>query len=295
MAETTSSPGRWSALFRFELTKMAGRRITWVPFLVLTLLSAVIVFAFSHADFRRHMDWFKTVGQLEFKSKEQFANGYYMTVLSMNPLFQMLTPLFISVTSGLMLAGEAEQGTLRACLIRPVSRRRLIVSKFVVLWVYSMLVCSFAVVLLAALGVLNFGTGTLYTANVFFNNGQDGISAITAAEMPLRLVLAWLLASLGMTVLAALALLVSSLVETAAMTYVITLAIYFTFLILRAFPFLEGLHPYLFVTHMLRWQQCFYNEIKVGDIYVSLIHQAGYIVSFLSAAVLLFDERDVKS
>lgn len=294
MAEEKRVPGSWSALFRFELVKMAGRRITWVPFFAIGIIAALIVTVFYHAEFKFHREMFKSF-KLDFKSKDEFANGYYMAVHSFNPLFQLLIPIFISVASGLMIAGEAEQGTLRACLIRPVSRSRLILSKFIVLWAYAMLISNFTVVLLTVLGILNFGTGTLYTMNVFFNNGLQGISAIPPDELPGRLVLAWLLASVGMTVLAALALLVSSLVETASMAYVITLAIYFAVFTLRAFPFLDWLHPYLFVTHMMRWQQCFYSEVKTGEIFVSLIHQAGYIVAFLSAAVLLFKERDIKS
>ncbi len=288
-------PGSWSALFRFELVKMAGRRITWVPFFAIGIIAALIVTVFYHAEFKFHREMFKSF-KLDFKSKDEFANGYYMAVLSFNPLFQLLIPIFISVASGLMIAGEAEQGTLRACLIRPISRQRLILSKFVVLWSYAMFISNFTMVLITLLGILNFGTGTLYTMNVFFNNGLQGISAIPPSELPGRLVLAWLLASVGMTVLAALALLVSSLVESAAMAYVITLAIYFSVYTLRVLPLnLEWLHPYLFVTHMLRWQQCFYSEVKMGEIFVSLIHQAGYIVAFLSAAVLLFKERDIKS
>ena len=96
-------------------------------------------------------------------------------------------------------------------------------------------------------------------------------------------------------VLSALALLISSLVESAAMAYVISLSVYFAFMTLRAFPFLEWLHPYLFVTHMLRWQQSLDSYMKSGDIAVSLVHEAGYLVAFLGAAIFLFKERDIKS
>jgi hypothetical protein len=91
-------------------------------------------------------------------------------------------------------------------------------------------------------------------------------------------------------VLSALALLISSLVESAAMAYVITLSVYFSFLALRSFPFLEWLYPYLFVTDMLRWQQCISSYVKTGEIYVSLDHLAGYLIAFLAAAVLLFEQ-----
>jgi ABC-2 type transport system permease protein len=213
----------------------------------------------------------------------------------MNPIFQMLIPIFVAVASGLMLAGEAEHGTLRACLIRPVTRRRLILSKFVMLSGYSFAMSAFVIGLLATAGILNFGTGNLYTLNIFFNNGQDGASMVPAAEMPLRLALAAVIATLGMMVLSALALLISALVDTAAMAYVITLSVYFAVLTLRTFPFLDWLYPYLFVTHMHRWQQCFYSHVRTGEIMVSAVHLAAYAFVFLAAAVLLFEERDIKT
>jgi ABC-2 type transport system permease protein len=281
-------------LLRFEWTKMMGRRITWLPFLVLTIVVILIISVFHHVQFTIHKQIFKSF-DFNFRDKSEFVNGYYMAAHAMNPVFQMLIPIFISVASGLMVAGEAEQGTLRACLIRPVTRRRLILGKFLMLCGYSLALSFFVLVLLLAGGIANFGTGNLYTLNVIFNNGMDGASMVPEAELPMRFLLAALLASAGMAVLSALALLISALVDTAAMAYVLTLSIYFAVLTLRALPFLDWLYPYLFVTHMLRWQQCFYSYIKNGEIYVSLIHLTGYLVALLSASMLLFEERDIKS
>ncbi|HLX61199.1 MAG TPA: ABC transporter permease subunit [Planctomycetota bacterium] len=293
MAESERQPGAWTALFRFEWTKMAGRRITWVPFIVVLLVATIIVVAVHNSEFKFPRMAFEREGK-HFGNKSEFVNGYFVASGTLWAMFEMLLPIFISVASGLMVAGEVEQGTLRACLIRPVSRARLILSKFAMLWVYAMLISLFAVSTLTLLDVANFGRGTVYLMNGQFHNGE-GYSTITVDEAPIRLAWAWLLGSLGMTVLASLALLISSLVETAAMSYVVTLSVYFAFMILRQFPFLEWMYPYLFVTHMLRWQQVFFSEIKWGDIYVSVIHEFAYIVTFLSAAVMLFKERDIKS
>jgi len=282
------------ALLRFEWTKMTGRRITWVPFIMLALIVTLVVTVFYKVEFKMQKKLFDTAA-FSFKDKSEFVNGYFMTAHAMNPIFQMLIPIFVAVASGLMLAGEAEHGTLRACLIRPVTRRRLILSKFVMLSGYSFAMSVFVIGLLASAGILNFGTGNLYTLNIFFNNGQDGASMVPAAEMPLRLALAAVIATLGMMVLSALALLISALVDTAAMAYVITLSVYFAFLTLRTFPFLDWLYPYLFVTHMHRWQQCFYSHVRTGEILVSAVHLAAYAFIFLAAAVLLFEERDIKT
>jgi ABC-2 type transport system permease protein len=213
----------------------------------------------------------------------------------MNPVFQLMIPIFIAVASGMMVAGEAEAGTLRACLIRPISRRGLILAKFSLLAFYALLLSIYFLVLVITAGVINFGHGDLFTLNILFNNGEMGASHIPAAELPARFAMAALIATYGMMVLSALALMISALVETAAMAYVLTLSVYFTVLTLRSFPALDWLYPYLFVSHMMRWQQCFFENAKLGDIYVSLVHLTCYLVVFLSAAVLLFNEKDIKS
>lgn len=284
----------WLALLRFELAKLRGRRISWIPFLILAVVVTLIVIVFHNIQFKSTMRVFRAFNVL-FQNKDEFVNGYYMAAHAMNPTFQLLLPIFISVASGLMLAGEAESGTLRACLIRPVPRNRLILGKFAILAGYALVLCFFLLGLLVTAGALNFGAGNLHTLNVLFNNGQEGASMVPAAEMPGRFALAGLLATAGMLVLAALALLISALVETAAMAYVLSLSVYFAFLTLRSLPFLDWLYPYLFVTHMLRWQQCFYEHVKTGDILVSLVHLACYLIAFLSAAVLLFEQKDIKT
>lgn len=286
--------GEFIALLRFEWVKLLGRRLTWVPYIVLAIVVSIIVLVFHNIEFNYQRRLFSSF-QLTFQRREDFVNGYYMAAHAMNPIFQLLIPIFIAVASGLMVAGESEQGTLRACLVRPITRRRLILGKFAILSGYALSISFFLLIILMAAGILNFGVGNLYTLNIFFNNGQEGASTVFAGEAPLRFFLAGMMASLGMMVLAALALLISSLVETAAMAYVVTLSIYFALLTLRSFPFLEWLYPYLLVTHMLRWQQFFYSFVKTGEIVESLVHLFGYLIVLLSAAVLLFEERDIKS
>jgi ABC-2 type transport system permease protein len=282
------------ALLSFEIVKLRGRRITWVPYVVLALLVTLIVAVFYKLQFKQPLTLFQQAN-LGVTRKEDFVNGYYMAAHAMNPIFNLLIPIFVAVASGLMIAGEAEAGTLRACLIRPVRRRDLILSKFTVLSAYALTLCVFFLVIVIGAGIFNFGTGNLLTLNMFFNNGELGASIIPEAEVPIRFVLAGLIATLGVMVLSALALMVSALVETAAMAYVITLSIYFTVLTLRMFPAIDWLYPYLFVTHMMRWQQCFYSYVKTGDIYVSIVHLMFYLIAFLSAAVLLFNEKDIKT
>ena len=289
-AATPSFP----AVLRFEWVKLVHRRLTWAPFLILLVMVGIIVAVFHHFHFQHAMAMFQRFGKT-FAGKQEFVNGFYLAAHSMKPAFEMLLPIFLAVAAGLSVAGEAELGTLRACLVRPVRRRTFLLAKFCLLGLYALALSMYYLGLIISAGLLNFGSGDLYTINILFHNGEYGFSLVPAEEAPLRFLLAGLIATLGMLTLVSLALLISALVETAAMAYVLTLSIYFTELTLRVLPFLDWLYPYLFVTHMVRWEQCFYEHVKTGEILVSLVHLAAYLVVFLAGAMLLFEERDIKT
>src|SRR5882724_11986485 len=96
MSDSTHATGTWLSLFRFEWIKMAGRRITWVPFIVVLLVATTIVMAFYNSQFKFQKMAFEKE-KLFFEDKSQFVNGYFMASNALNAMFQMLLPIFISV------------------------------------------------------------------------------------------------------------------------------------------------------------------------------------------------------
>jgi ABC-2 type transport system permease protein len=56
-------------------------------------------------------------------------NGYLMAFIILQTLL-VHVPLLIALVAGDMISGEANQGTLRLLLTKPVSRANLIIGKF---------------------------------------------------------------------------------------------------------------------------------------------------------------------
>ena len=82
---------------RSDGTKKSPVRML-VYLLLLAAVVALIVTVFHHVQFRTTIEVFRAFN-ITFRSKEDFINGYYMAAHAMNPTFQLLLPIFISVAS----------------------------------------------------------------------------------------------------------------------------------------------------------------------------------------------------
>src|SRR5450756_3242975 len=91
------------------------------------------------------------------------GNGMYVPLASLSALLPFLLPMAASMVASYMVAGEAELGTLRIILLRPVKRGSMLVSKWIVAMLY--LAVGFLLVLVGGVvfGGLFFGLHPMIT------------------------------------------------------------------------------------------------------------------------------------
>ena len=77
------------------------------------------------------------------------SNGSLFPVAALAIVLPLFLPVAVAVIAGDSIAGEAQAGTLRYLLIRPVGRTRLLVAKLVAVFVFVVL----AVLVVAGTGV----------------------------------------------------------------------------------------------------------------------------------------------
>lgn len=132
------------AQLRNELWKLFGKKRTYIGFGAFLLVQTVMLLMFKYTRWE---------GQIE---KLLAGNGYlasdYISALTvamvmLTPQVLMLLPLYVALVGGDLVAKEAEDGTLRMILARPVSRSRLLLVK----WVAGIIFC---VALVMVLGVI---------------------------------------------------------------------------------------------------------------------------------------------
>jgi ABC-2 type transport system permease protein len=276
-------------MIRIELYKIFKKWRTYIGFLAIALLVPVVEIAMmyegeSSLDFRTRnlQESFIFVGNL--------LNGYLVSYVILG-LLVIHIPFLITLVAGDLLAGEATAGTYRVLLTRPVSRFRLITSKFIAGIIYSNLLVFWLALLSLGLGMIIFGPGELIVIK------SSNIIIFAKEDVFWRFILAYAFASLSMCVIAALAFFFSSLVENAIGPIVTTMAIIIVFLVISAIEIeiFQNLRPYLFTNYLMVWRMFFDDPINYAEVIRSSLILAGHIIGLYVITLVLFKRKDILS
>ena len=216
-------------------------------------------------------------------------NGYFVTHFIMNSLWVHI-PFLISLVAGDQLAGEATGGTFRPLLIRPVSRTRILLAKYVTTLFYTRTLVIFLAILSIGLGLILFGTGDLIVLG-------KSLVIVPQAEVFGRFCIAFGLAIWSMWCVASLAFLFSSLVENAIGPIIGTMTVIIVFLIVSNIPveLFATIRPYLFTTYLNVWRQAMAQPIPWFEILTSVSILGGFSVGFYLVTWYIFVKKDILS
>ena len=131
---------------RNELRKMFGKKRTYIGFGAFLLAEMIILVMLRYSN--KVQNQLTTVLQLNGYDPTPFITNLTMCVWSLFPIALLLMPIYVSLVGGDLLAKEAEDGTLRMILARPISRIRLAMVK----WMAGLF---FSFVLAVSLGLIS--------------------------------------------------------------------------------------------------------------------------------------------
>jgi ABC-2 type transport system permease protein len=229
-------------------------------------------------------------------------NGYMVCFIILN-LLLIHVPILVALIAGDAVAGEANMGTLRLLVSKPVSRLRLLLVKFTASSVYTLILLIWVAVLALFLSMLLFGTDWLAVPR------ELEFNLIESSDVLWRYGAAFIFAAIGLICVAALAFMLSVFSDNAVVPIVITVCIIIVFTILTQMqiPFYdETIKPYLFTTHMLGWKGFFYVKAVDGETirgsvenFPAIIRSAliliGYTIFFLMISFLYFKKKNILS
>jgi len=230
------------------------------------------------------------LSKIRFSVEGNLLNGYLVFFIILQTLL-VHVPLLVALVAGDMIAGEANMGTLRLLITKPVSRTALLLSKFFASTIYSVLLLTFMAVLGLLVSMMIFGTGDLMILK------SEKILIIDHADILWRYFAAYGFAALSMITVAALSFLFSVFAENsigpiiAAMSVVIV----FTILTTMDIPFFNHIKPYLFTNHMLNWKGFFDRPVDRREVIKSALYLLGHIVFFVSLTIYIFKRKDILS
>src|ERR1043165_2433323 len=137
---------------RNELWKLFGKKRTYIGFGAILVVQNLVSVLFKTTHASRPMQ-----RMLEGNGyvAEEFISTLTIAAVMLIPIANLLLPLYVALIGGDLVAKEAEEGTLRMILSRPVSRVRLLMVK----WAAG---CVFSVLLATALGVFGIAFARIF-------------------------------------------------------------------------------------------------------------------------------------
>ena len=265
-----------------ELRMLLARPRTWVTLALLDLLPVVVAVLLAVTR----------VGPRPGEGPPFLAavltNGTLYPAAALALVLPLFLPVAVAVVAGDAVAGEAQAGTLRYLLVRPVSRSRLLLAKLVSVMVFTVT----AVVLVAFTGfLLGRLLPTAPTGVVSLSGGPP----LNSGETVLRTVLAVGYVGLSMLGVAAFALLLSTLTDSPLAAALGALALLVVSTALVGLDSAQSLSPYLPTRYWLAFVDLFRTPILWRDLVRGASLQAVYVGVLLIAAWANFTTKDITS
>ena len=290
-------------LLQIELFKIFRKSRTYISFGAIAAMVLIVQVALRF-DGQSYIEFI--LGSLKDTLDIPYGtilNGYFVCFIILN-LLLIHIPLLIALVAGDEIAGEANMGTLRLLVSKPVSRTQLMVSKFAATVVYTALLLAWMALLSLALSIALFGTNDLIVAR------SNAIEIISRNDVMWRYLAAFAYATVALTTVAALAFLLSVFADNSIGPIVSTISIVIVFTILSELQiplYDRTVKPWLFTSHMLGWKGFFYLKTDAGGTSIAgsienlpaVLRSMGillaYIILFTGSAMVIFKRKDILS
>jgi len=292
-------------LLQIELFKISKRPRTYIAFAAITAIVLIFQFAFK-ADGKSYMNLMLQNVQDNFElDRTNAINGYFMCYIILNTLLVQV-PILVALIAGDAISGEANMGTLRLIMSKPISRTQLIMVKFLASFLFTVFLLLWMAVLALFVSLLIFGADDML---IFRVRGEESqILQITKDDILWRYFAAFGYAAIALTVIASLGILFSVFAENSIGPIVATvcLVLFLTIVSNINVPIIEkNIKPWLFTSYMVGWKGFFYiNTDADGQplkgtienwpaIRNSLFILIAHIVLFLTMAIYSFRKKDI--
>lgn len=289
------------AVLQIELYKIFRRPRTYLAFAAITALIGVIQLGLK-VDGKEYTEFVMADFSGSFAVDGNILNGYFICYIILQ-LLLVHVPLLIALIAADMISGEANMGTLRLLLTKPVSRTQIALAKFFASTIYTFLLLIWIAVLGLLVSIFLFGTDDLFIMK------SNYVVVVKEADVFWRYCGAFCFAALAMTTVAALGFFLSFFAENSIGPIVATMSVIIvcTILSTMSIPIFNTIKPYLFTTHMVTWKEFFdfkvtdSNEAIVGSIQYpekiirSCIVLIIHIIGFVGGAIFLFRKKDILS
>jgi ABC-2 type transport system permease protein len=266
-----------------ELRMMLRRPRTWVTIALLNALPTLVAVLLALTDLAPQP------GEGPAFLSAVLTDGTLFPLAALAIVLPLFMPIAVAVAAGDSVAGEAQAGTLRYVLTRPVGRTRLLVAKLLSIMAFVLLAVVVVAVVGYVVGTVLLGSGT--------GTGVAGLSGntLTTQQLLERTLMSVVYVALSMLGVAALALLLSTFTDSSLGAALGALAFLIASTLLLTLDAAHALRPYLPTRYWLSFVDLFRDPILWRDIERGVLLQAVYVAVFLGAAWANFSTKDITS
>jgi ABC-2 type transport system permease protein len=275
------------AQFKNELVKLFGKKRTYIGFGAFILVQLLMMFMFKYSHWQE-----RTAQLLEGNGyvATQYISALTVAVVMLLPQIALLMPLYATLVGGDLVAKEAEDGTLRMILSRPISRFRLLLVKWS------------AGVFFGVLLVLSLGASALTLASIMFPwKGMfvfvpgEAFSVLSANDGVIRFVFAHLFLAMNAGVMLSIAFMFSCWNMKPAAATILALSFLFVNAVLERIPFFEEFQNWFITHHFASWLMVFQSPVPWPQIIQSQIILLAVNTTVFIIGLMVFQTRDIKS
>jgi len=273
-------------LISIELYKIFTKPRTYIGFgAIFIIVLAIQVGIYIKGDEMLQMIITTLSDRFIFEGK--LINMYGVSYIILNTLW-IHVPILVALVTGDLLAGEANAGTYRILLTRPISRTKLVISKFIAGLIYSLLLVILMIALSMGVGWLLFGPGDMLVMTT-------KVSIISSDDILWRFAGAYAYGMLCMTTVAGLSFFLSSFSDNSIGPIIGTIALIIEITIISTVgaSLLEPVLPYFFTTYLTYWQEFFETEFTFKQIGLAVMVQVIYITIFSLITLFYFKKKDI--
>ena len=288
-------------LLQIELYKIFRRPRTYIAFLAITALVGVIQLGLvKNGDDYVNFVMGNVMQSFSFDGK--LLNGYLVCYILLQ-LLLVHVPLLIALVAADMISGEANMGTLRLMLTKPISRTQFLLAKFMASAIYTLMLLVWIAFLALFVSMFLFGVDDMVIQKTNY------LVQLPVGDVFWRYVGAFGFALLSMLSVASLGFFLSNFAENSIGPIVATMSviIFFTILSTMSIPLFQKIQPFLFTTYMVNWKEFFDAKVNADNAVIigSLQHPdriiqsalilVFHIVGFVGATMVLFKRKDILS
>jgi ABC-2 type transport system permease protein len=273
-----------------ELWKLFGKKRTYIGFGAFVLAQAAMLVLFKYTKWQSHFERLLSVNGY---IASEYISALTVAVIMLFPQIVLLMPLYVTLVGGDLVAKEAEDGTLRMILSRPISRVRLLAVK----WLGGII---FAAVLVLALGVIALITARiLFPWKGMFVFGQTPdtmeFSIFPAGHGLALYALSHLLMAMDAVTMLSIAFMFSSFNMKPAAATILALSYLFINMVMQRIPFLDQYQNWFVTHHFESWFLVFqtptpWSQILQSEITLVTISATAFVIGAVG-----FQVRDIKS